>query len=140
MTILRVAWDNCLASQDKAGTGAYASRLLEQFANRPDLHMDILNGPRPLLRGNRPAAALQAARNMLWAHAYLPALLWKRGASLLHSPAFVAPMACPCPVVTTIHDISYLLYPSHFSNWWTTYLKWVMAPAVKSAPAIICGS
>jgi len=140
MTILRVAWDNCLASQDKAGTGAYASRLLEQFANRPDLHMDILNGPRPLLRGNRPAAALQAARNMLWAHAYLPALLWKRGASLLHSPAFVAPMACPCPVVTTIHDISYLLYPSHFSNWWTTYLKAVMPPAVRSSAAIICGS
>jgi glycosyltransferase involved in cell wall biosynthesis len=140
MTILQVAWDNCLASQDRAGTGVYASRLLEQFANRPDLHLDVLNGPRRLLRGNRPAAALQAARNMFWTHAYLPALLWKRGASLLHSPAFVAPMACPCPVVTTIHDISYLLYPSHFSDWWTSYLRVVMPPAVRSAAAIICGS
>jgi glycosyltransferase involved in cell wall biosynthesis len=43
-------------------------------------------------------------------------------------------------VVTTIHDISYLLYPSHFSNWWTAYLKLVMPPVVRSAAAIICPS
>ncbi len=140
MTILKVAWDNCLASQDKAGTGVYASRLLEQFANNPGLRMEILQGWNHLARGGRATAALQTAGNLLWTHASLPVVLWKRRPDLLHAPAFVAPVVSPCPVVITIHDISYLLYPAHFSNWWTKYLKLVMPPAVRSAAAIICGS
>jgi len=140
MTILKVAWDNCLASQDKAGTGIYAARLLEQFANRPELRLDVLNGWRHLSGASILPASLRGAADLLWTHACLPALLWKRGANLLHAPAFIAPIASPCPVVTTIHDISYLLYPSHFSTWWTTYMKLVMPPAVRSAAAIVCGS
>jgi glycosyltransferase involved in cell wall biosynthesis len=136
--MLRVAWDNCLAGQDKAGTGVYAARLLEQFANQPELQMDVLNGWRHLRRGR--IAAFGAGGDVFWTHAGLPALLWKRGADLLHAPAFVAPVISPCPVVTTIHDITYLLYPSHFSRWWTAYLRLVMPPAVRSAAAIICGS
>lgn len=140
MSILRVAWDNCLARQDKAGTGVYAARLLEQFANRPEVQMDVLNGWPHLRRGSLATAALRAAGDILWTHARLPTLLWKRGVDLLHAPAFVAPIASPCPVVITVHDVTYLLYPSHFSRWWTTYLRLVMPPAVKSAAAIICGS
>jgi len=140
MTILRVAWDNCLARQDKAGTGVYAARLLEQFGRRPDLRIDLLNGWRHLSGRNPAAAALRAAGDLLWTHACLPALVWKRSPDLLHAPAIIAPVVSPCSVVTTIHDITYLLYPSHFSTWWTTYLKLVMPPAVRSAAAIICGS
>jgi glycosyltransferase involved in cell wall biosynthesis len=62
------------------------------------------------------------------------------GVDLLHAPAFVAPSRTPCPVVVTVHDITYLLYPSHFSRWWVTYMQMVMPPAMKSAAAIICGS
>jgi glycosyltransferase involved in cell wall biosynthesis len=140
MRVLRVAWDNCLAGRDKAGTGVYAARLLEQFANRSDLQMDVLNGWGHSRRSNRATAALRTAGDLFWTHAGLPTILWKRGSDLLHAPAFIAPVVSPCPVVTTIHDITYLLYPSHFSRWWTTYLKFVMPPAVRSAAAIICGS
>jgi glycosyltransferase involved in cell wall biosynthesis len=140
MTTLRVAWDNRLARQDKAGTGIYAARLLEQFTSRPDLRMDVLNGWRNLSGGSLATVALRAAGDLFWTHACLPSLVWKRGADLLHAPAFIAPIAAPCPVVTTIHDVTYLLYPSHFSSWWATYLRIVMPPAVRSAAAIICGS
>lgn len=101
--------------------------------------MDVLNGWHLAGKGFA-AAATRTAGDLLWTHACLPALVWKHGADLLHSPAFVAPIAAPCPVVITIHDITYLLYPSHFANWWTTYLKLVMPPAVRFAAAIICGS
>jgi|HubBroStandDraft_2_1064218.scaffolds.fasta_scaffold01762_3 glycosyltransferase involved in cell wall biosynthesis len=140
MSKLRVAWDNCLAGQDKAGTGVYAARLLEQFADRPDLQIDVLNGWHHSPRSGVAASALRVAEDLFWTHAGLPAQLWKRDVDLLHAPAFVAPIASPRPVVITIHDITYLLYPSHFSNWWITYLKLVMPPAVKSAAVIICGS
>ncbi|MGB8729891.1 MAG: glycosyltransferase family 1 protein [Candidatus Sulfotelmatobacter sp.] len=140
MRTLRVAWDNRLAGRDKAGTGVYAVRLLEEFAKRQDLQVDVLNGWSPSTQRSVPAAALRTAGDLFWTHAGLPAMLWKRGSNLLHAPAFVAPIASPCPVVTTIHDISYLLYPSHFSNWWTAYLKLVMPPIVRSAAAIICPS
>jgi glycosyltransferase involved in cell wall biosynthesis len=140
MRTLRVAWDNCLAGQDKAGTGVYAARLLRQFANSPEVQIDVLKGWGFSSRKNFATAALRTTGNIFWSHAGLPAAIWKRGADLLHAPAFVAPVICPCPVVTTIHDISYLLYPSHFARWWVTYMKTVMPPAVKSAAAIICGS
>jgi glycosyltransferase involved in cell wall biosynthesis len=140
MRILKVAWDNCLARQDRAGTGVYAARLLEQLAHRPDLRMEVMEGWNRLSGGSFASGALRSASNLLWTQAGLPIHLWKRAPDLLHAPAFVAPVTCPCPVVTTVHDVSFLLYPSHFTGWWTTYLRAVMPPAIRSASAIICGS
>jgi glycosyltransferase involved in cell wall biosynthesis len=140
MSKLTIAWDNCLASKDKAGTGIYATRLLEQLVKRSDVRMDVMTGFPATSRGSGAAAALRTARNLMWTHAHLPFLLWRRRPDLLHAPAVVAPIISPCPVVITIHDISYLLYPSHFARWWVTYLRSVMPPAVKSAAAITCGS
>jgi glycosyltransferase involved in cell wall biosynthesis len=139
MTILKVAWDNSLARQDTAGTGTYAARLLEQLTKTPNLQMEVMNGC-PVVGDSRVSRALQVAGNLMWTHACLPIVLCKSDADLLHAPAFVAPIASPCPVVITIHDISYLLYPSHFARWWVAYLRTVMPPAVQSAAAIICGS
>src|ERR1700736_4252896 len=82
MSMLRIAWDNCLARQDRAGTGVYAARLLEQFADRPDIQMDVLNGWRHLPRGGLASAALRVAGDVFWTQARLPTLLWKRGVDL----------------------------------------------------------
>jgi len=142
MRTLKVAWDNSLASRDKAGTGVYAARLLEQFADRSDLHLEVLNGWRRNSSANGLISrGIGTIADLLWTHAYLPRVLRKMQADLLHSPAFIAPvMPVPCPVVVTVHDITYLLFPSHFSRWWVTYMQMVMPPAITSATAIICGS
>jgi glycosyltransferase involved in cell wall biosynthesis len=142
MPTLKVAWDNSLAGRDKAGSGVYAARLLEQFTNRSDLHLEVLNGWRRNSSANGLIRrGLGTMADLLWTHAYLPRILGKMQADLLHSPAFIAPvMPAPCPLVVTVHDITYLLFPSHFSRWWATYMQMVMPPAMKSAVAIICGS
>ena len=142
MPTLKVAWDNSLAARDKAGTGVYAARLLEQFAQRTDLSMQVLHGWRRNSSANGLInRGLGTIASMLWTHIYLPQLVGKMQVDLLHAPAFIAPaMAVPCPVVVTVHDITYLLFPSHFSRWWVTYLQIVMPPAIRSAAAIICGS
>src|SRR5262245_11410718 len=38
----------------------------------------------------------------------LPRILRRYGADVLHSPHFNMPLARPCPVVVTIHDLIYL--------------------------------
>jgi glycosyltransferase involved in cell wall biosynthesis len=138
---LKVAWDNSFARRNEGGTGTYAARLLEQFTSRSDLQIEILKGwSIDSRRGKLVGRALRVTRDLLWTHAYLPCILWKEHFDLLHAPAFISPVRSPCPVVITIHDITYLLFPSHFARWWVAYLKSVMPPAVRSAAAIICGS
>jgi glycosyltransferase involved in cell wall biosynthesis len=141
MSTLKVAWDNCFARKDPGGSGVYAARLLEQFSVRKDLSTTIFNGlSGALATKNCAGRACRTLGNMLWMHAGLPGILWKRGFDLLHAPAFLAPVASPCPVVITIHDITYRLYPEHFASWWVHYMNVVMPRASKSAAGIICGS
>jgi glycosyltransferase involved in cell wall biosynthesis len=141
MSTLKVAWDNCFARKDPGGSGVYAARLLEEFSARNDLSTTIFNGLTGALASKNCAGrACRTIGNMLWMHAGLPSVLWKRGFDLLHAPAFLAPMKSPCPVVITIHDITYRLYPEHFASWWVRYMNAVMPRASKSAAGIICGS
>ncbi|MGZ4874240.1 MAG: glycosyltransferase family 4 protein [Candidatus Angelobacter sp.] len=141
MKPIRLAWDNCFARRNLTGTGVYAARLLEHLEGNPDLALESFGGWPNAVRGSSSVRrALQTAGSLAWTHLDLPARLWKRGFDLLHSPAFIAPLASPCPVVITMHDITYLLYPSHFANWWIRYMKSVVPVTVRSAAAIICGS
>ncbi len=141
MSDLRVAWDNCFAQRNDGGSGVYAARLLEEFAGRSGLEVEVFHGWRThSQRRTFAARTFHTARDLFWTHAYLPAALWKRRFDLLHAPAFIAPITASCPVVVTIHDITYLLYPEYFPHWWVKYMKYVMPRVVNSAAAIICGS
>ena len=141
MRPLKVAWDNSLSGRDKGGTGVYSARLLEPFLYRKDLSMEVLHGGhQDSSASNVVTRGLGVVGNLFWTHTILPRILRKLNADLLHAPAFIAPLVAPCPVVMTVHDISYLLYPSHFSRWWGIYLKAIMPKIVGSAAAIVCVS
>src|SRR5207253_6823282 len=139
-TALKVAWDNCFARRNEAGTGVYAAQLLEQLLSRDDLELAVLNGFSVNLQDSLIARFIRTSADLLWTHAYLPGRLSLRNFDLLHAPAFIAPVKAPCPVVITIHDVTYLLFPSHFPRWWNAYMKLVMPTTVNSAAAILCGS
>jgi glycosyltransferase involved in cell wall biosynthesis len=141
MRTMKVVWDNSLAGRDKGGTGVYSARLLEQFAGRKELYMEVLEGRHQSFSANGVISrGWGTVSNLLWTHAFLPRILRRVNADLLHAPGFIAPLVTACPVVVTVHDISYLLYPAHFSRWWATYLKAMMPQTVKSAAAIVCVS
>ena len=104
-----------------------------------DLQIGVFRGwPSGERPDDRIRRALHAAGRMAWTHVLLPLRLGRF--DVLHSPAFVAPVASPCPKVITVHDITYLLYPSHFASQWIRYMKSVVPVTIKSAAAIICGS
>lgn len=52
---------------------------------------------------------------VLWEQAMQPIAVGRSGASVLHAPAYVAPLIQPCPTVVTIHDLSFLLMPQLFN-------------------------
>jgi glycosyltransferase involved in cell wall biosynthesis len=140
MKRIRLAWDNCFARRNLTGSGVYAARLLENLKRNPELDLTVFNGwPDATRGGGLFRRVLKIGGNLAWTHFDLPFRLGK-GFDVLHSPAFVAPVKAPCPRVITVHDITYLLYPTHFAGWWVRYMKTVMPLAVRSAAAILCGS
>jgi len=141
MKPIKLAWDNCFARRNLTGTGVYATRLLEQLTGDAAVDITVFNGWPGGARGpTRLTRTLKNAGNLAWTHLDLPLRLGIRGFDVLHSPAFIAPLKAPCPVVITMHDITYLLYPAHFTRWWVDYMKSIAPATVRSAAAIICGS
>ena len=141
MTPIKLAWDNCFARRNPTGTGVYAARLLEALTRSPDLDIKVFEGwPDGTRGGSRLRRMLKIGGNLVWTHLDLPFRVWKGGFDVLHSPAFVAPVKAPCPTVITVHDVTYLLYPEHFTAWWVRYLRSVMPASIRSASAIICPS
>ena len=63
---------------------------------------------RSRLPGNRPPLRI------LWEQGLQPAVLWRIKADLLHAPVNVGPLARPCPLVVTVHDLSFCLFPETF--------------------------
>lgn len=141
MKPIKLAWDNCFARRNPTGTGIYAARLLEQLQENSDVVVTAFEGwPDGTRGGSYPRRVLKILGNMAWTHLDLPFRLWKGSFDVLHSPAFVAPAKSICPVVITVHDITYLRYPMHFAPWWVHYMKSIMPIAIRSAAAIICPS
>jgi glycosyltransferase involved in cell wall biosynthesis len=142
MKAVKVAWDNCFAQRNATGTGVYASHMIAQLRKAPAVDLSVLTGwpGPPAPDSNSVLRAFTFAGNLAWTHADLPFRLWKNDFDVLHSPAFIAPVKTSCPVVITMHDVTYLLYPSYFAPWWVAYMKAVAPITVASAAAIICGS
>jgi glycosyltransferase involved in cell wall biosynthesis len=56
----------------------------------------------------------RALVRVLWEQLVQPRVLWQIGADLVHGPVFVGPLLAPCPVVVTIHDLSFIRFPDLF--------------------------
>ena len=74
---------------------------------------------------------------ILWELTVLPALLYRHHATLLHAPAYVAPLAAPCPVVLTIHDLHVMTHPQFCSTRNRLHYSLMIPPSVRKAAAII---
>src|SRR5258708_33806359 len=114
---LRVALDNSLARRNRAGTGVYVAQLVQQLSARPELSLEVFegwdwgNGSRSIT-----SRALGALGRLAWLNGYFPYFLRKQRFDLVHSPAFLLPMNCPCPSFLTGHDLLYLIFPGQFGR------------------------
>ena len=53
---------------------------------------------------------------------------------------YTAPLACPVPVVASVHDISFLEHPEYFPRLRAAQLRWTVRRTVESAARVITGS
>src|SRR5450432_711751 len=58
---------------------------------------------------------------------------------LLHVQ-YTAPIACPVPVVVSVHDVSFLEHPEYFTRDRAWQLQWTVRRTVKRAAKILTGS
>ncbi len=77
-------------------------------------------------------------RRILWEQTRLAVL--SRHLALLHGLAYALPVACACPTVVTVHDLSFLRYPQAFRRFNRAYLGWMTRLAVRKAARVIAVS
>ncbi|MCL1922091.1 MAG: glycosyltransferase family 4 protein [Kiritimatiellaeota bacterium] len=74
---------------------------------------------------------------ILWEQACLPVLLRRANAPLLHAPAYVAPLAAPCPTVLTVHDLHALTHPQFCTAANRLHYSLLLPRSIRRAAAII---
>src|SRR6476646_7608229 len=58
---------------------------------------------------------------------------------LLHVQ-YTAPLACPAPIVATVHDVSYLEHPEYFPPMRALQLRWSVRRTVERAARVLTDS
>jgi glycosyltransferase involved in cell wall biosynthesis len=117
------------ASYRSAGIHHYIDQLLRHLpAAAPDFCFTVFVGAgRPEMPGARMrATALPTARpivRIVWEQLLQPFELARVRPDLLHSLAFVSPLAWPYPSVVTVYDLSFRLTPDRFQPAQRLYLS-----------------
>jgi glycosyltransferase involved in cell wall biosynthesis len=60
-------------------------------------------------------------------------------ADLLHVQ-YTAPLACPVPVVVSVHDVSFLEHPEYFAAGHARQLQWTVRQTVRRAARVLTGT
>jgi glycosyltransferase involved in cell wall biosynthesis len=104
-----------------AGVHQYIYHLLRHLGSADDgLRYTVLLGEGGLppdvaltaLQSRWPTS--RAAVRVAWEQLVQPWVLRRIEADLVHGPVFIGPLLAPCPVVVTIHDLSFIRFPALF--------------------------
>jgi glycosyltransferase involved in cell wall biosynthesis len=105
------------------GVGRYLLSILREWARVPGFrHEILLYAPAALEPGTTSALGglpfsprvLPGNGGSLWEQVTLSLALRRDAPDLLWAPAYTAPLVVSCPVVLTIHDLSYMARPEWF--------------------------
>jgi glycosyltransferase involved in cell wall biosynthesis len=90
---------------------------------------------------NLSCVVVPASNDRVWTLLALPRALRRDRADLVHVQYTAPPPAlCPCPVVTTVHDISFRLYPNWFPARHRLLLNLTVPPSMRGAARVITDS
>ena len=125
----RTYWRNLLRvlpRLDPASTFCVYSRLPIAAGELPDF-------------SNLTYRVVEARNDRLWTFSALPAALRDTRTDVLHVQ-YTLPPRCPCPVVTTIHDISFRVHPRWFPVRDRLLLNLTIPVAMRRAARVITDS
>lgn len=116
---LRIAIDGRTLTGRFTGDRTYWRNLIHSLAKIDPTTQYLIYTRTPLPEGELPPAPnlllkrIEAPNDRLWTLRALPQALREDRADLLHVQ-YTIPPNCPCPVITSVHDISFRLYPQWF--------------------------
>lgn len=89
--------------------------------------------PQAVHAENRP-------HRILWEQTVLPLEAARYGLDVMFNPGFTAPLAAPCPSVTTFHDLQHKRYPEYFRWFDLPFWKFLLWAAAHRSKRIIAVS
>lgn len=110
---------------------------------QPDLALSVLAPPdaAAVLGGEAVRIPFRSrALRIAWEQIVLPARLRRMGAALLHAPAYVAPLACPCRFVLSVYDLHVFTHASLCTASNRLHYRALMPSAIRRAAALLVPS
>jgi glycosyltransferase involved in cell wall biosynthesis len=138
---VRVALDCRTVTAPKTGDRTYALGLTRALAalDGDDEWFLYSAEPTELTRHENPhchAVVLPASPRWAWTPVAFPLDLRRRHLDLAHVQYLIPPLA-PCPVVTTVHDVSFKRHPELFPLKHRVLLNLLIPPSLHQAVAVI---
>lgn len=141
MSPLRIGVDARELLGDTTGVGRYLGELLRRWTARPDREARrfLLYAPEAL-QLSFPGAdvrVLGGGRGTWWEQTTLGAAVRRDDPDVFFAPAYTAPVRLPCPLVVTIHDVSFSRHPDWFPYREGTRRRWLTRWAARRAGMVL---
>ncbi len=138
---MRVAIDARPLSEQATSNRTYWAELVAALGRRPDVEL-LLFSNAPIPESDIPAnaqAVIAPSKGRWFSLVVLPALVRKYAADVVHVQYTVSPLF-RTPVVTMVHDVSFLIEPSWFSRKDRILLTLSVPAACRRAAAVVVPS
>ncbi len=130
-----------------AGISNYIRHLLANLEMPAGLRLEVFS-PKPALADRQPTTGWHFAGasvkhplvRIVWEQTILPAWCQALGIRVLHSPAYVAPLALAARSIVTVHDLSFELFPAMFNRSNSFYLSRFTRLSLSRADLVIAVS
>ena len=142
----RIAIDAHMVGERETGNETYTVNLLRGLAHQSGADRYLLLTPQPTrlssldLPSNFEPIRVRPGQSFIRVPLATPVVARRQKADLLHMTTYVAPPWSPCPTVVTIHDLSFLEYPSAFTFRVGTMLRSLVPGSVARAARVIAVS
>ncbi len=144
---MRIGLDARALCGPYTGDRTYWRNLIKALAECDSPHDFILYSRTDLPPGDVPTNprfrchVVPASNERIWTAIALPKALKADNIDLIHVQYTSPPkMLCPCPVVTTVHDISFRLYPHWFPAKHRILMNLTVPVSMRSAAVVITDS
>ncbi|AFU44356.1 group 1 glycosyl transferase [Acidovorax sp. KKS102] len=145
---MKISIDATGLGQAKTGTTVYLTQILAQWNQRKDLAHTFIIFVAPKARHHFTALGLDGrfrlrhapnARflRVLWQQTLLPVHLLQLGVCVHWGPGFVLPVLGLCPMVVTVHDLTFQLFPAAHERIKRHYFPWMIRRAVRKAHSVL---
>ncbi|MFA6081989.1 MAG: glycosyltransferase family 1 protein [Patescibacteria group bacterium] len=132
---------SALTLEHKTGVEKYTEHIIRALIKRADKkHQFKLYSPIPLSGDFAAHQVVLKSHGLPWTQVRLSVELMRHRPDVFFQPSYMLPPVCPCPSVTTVHDIAWKHFPQGYSQDQTKKLHLAIDRIIKLKSTIIVPS